>query len=121
MSRQEKEAPAKVGDFEEKVLRAVIGLGENAYGMTIRQAVEDATKEFTSIGAIYTTLERLERKGFVETEKGEATPERGGRAKRYFKVNGAGIDALRDKEQVRTALLAGMNLGLSPSTLKGGY
>lgn len=90
---------------------AVFRLGDNAYGMTVRQAVEEATQSFTSIGAIYTTLERLEKKGFVSSWQGEATPERGGKAKRYFKIEGSGVDALRDKERVRQAVLGGLTLG----------
>lgn len=101
----------KIGDFEEIVLLAVFRLGDEAYGMTVRQAVEEATKDFTSIGAVYTTLERLEKKGFVKSWAGEATLERGNRVKRYFKIEGAGIDALRDKEQARKTLIGGLSLG----------
>lgn len=86
---------------------AVLRLNENAYGMTIRQTVEEAAREFTSIGAIYTTLERLEKKGFVRSWQGESTPERGGKAKRYFAVEGSGIEALHDKEAVRQNLRHG--------------
>ncbi len=93
-----------LGEFEEIVLLAVARLGNNAYGVTIRQTVEDVARRSTSIGAIYTTLERLEEKGFVSSRQGESTPERGGRAKRYFKIEGAGVRALDDAEQVRNRL-----------------
>ena len=91
-----------LGSFEEIVLMAIRHLGENnAYGVPIRQAVEEATKRSTSVGALYTTLERLEEKGYISSRQGEATPERGGRAKRYFRLEGAGVQALTDAEMSR--------------------
>lgn len=94
-----------LGTFEEFVLMAVLGLGgKNAYGVKIRQVVEEATEKSVSIGALYTTLDRLEKKGYVNSWKGEATPERGGRAKRYFEVTGAGEQALRDTAAARRKL-----------------
>lgn len=97
-----------LGEFEEIVLLTVARLGETAYGMTIRQTVEDVAGRPTSIGAIYTTLERLEDKGFISSRQGEPTPERGGRAKRYFKIEGAGAQALADAERVRAFLRGGL-------------
>ena len=91
---------------DEIVLLAVMRLGPNAYGVTIRKAVTEATGQEPSIGAIYTALERLEEKGFVSSRQGEPTPERGGRAKRYFEITGAGAQALTEAERVR-ALLRG--------------
>lgn len=93
-----------LGEFEEIVLLAILRLRDNAYGMTIRQLVEEATGRSTSIGAIYTTLDRLEQKGFVSSRQGESTPERGGRAKKYFKVEGTGAQALNDAQHARDAL-----------------
>lgn len=93
-----------VGGFEELVLLSVLRVGEDAYGVRIRQTVEEAVGRPISIGAIYVTLDRLERKGFVTSWKGEARPERGGRAKRYFKVNGAGVRALNEAEAIRKFL-----------------
>lgn len=97
-----------LGEFEEMVLLAVMRLGSNAYGVTIRQTVEEATGRTTSVGAIYTTLERLEQKGFVSSRQGEPTAERGGRAKRYFKIEGAGAQALNDAERTRDVLRGGL-------------
>lgn len=93
-----------LGEFEELMLLAILRLHNNAYGMTIRQTVEKASGRSTSIGAIYTTLERLEQKGFVISHQGEPTPERGGRAKRYFTIEGAGQRALDEAQQVRDLL-----------------
>lgn len=93
-----------LGSFEELVLLAVFQLAENAYGASIRQAVAEATGRDTSVGAVYATLDRLERKGYVKSWVGDATPERGGRAKRYFSVEGAGEEALRITEGTRKRL-----------------
>lgn len=99
---------SSIGTFEELVLLATLRLGTNAYGVTIHQAVEDAAQKTVTIGAIYTTLERLEAKGYVSSRQGEATPERGGRAKRYFKVEGAGTKALDEMERMRAQLRTGL-------------
>jgi len=92
-----------LGQFEEIVLLATLNLSD-AYGVTIRQAVEEALEKPVSIGAIYSTLDRLERKGFMTSWQGDATAERGGRAKRHFKVEGHGIRALKDNEAARVRL-----------------
>ncbi len=73
-----------LGEFEEIVLLAIMRLRDNAYGVTIWQTVEEVAERPTSIGAIYTTLERLEQKGFVSSWQGEPTAQRGGRAKTWW-------------------------------------
>jgi DNA-binding PadR family transcriptional regulator len=93
-----------LGSFEELVLLAVFRLAENAYGASIREAVAEATGRDTSVGAVYATLDRLERKGYVKSWLGDGTPERGGRPKRYFSVEGAGEQALRATEATRKKL-----------------
>ena len=80
-----------LGEFEYLLLTAAARLGEDAYGAAIRQAIEGATERRCSIGALYTTLDRLETKGLVKTWMGEATPQRGGRAKRMVRVTAKGI------------------------------
>ncbi|MGB8510438.1 MAG: helix-turn-helix transcriptional regulator [Pyrinomonadaceae bacterium] len=104
-----------LGHFEEIVLLAVLRLGENAYGAKIRQMVAEATERDVSIGAVYATLDRIERKGYIKSWQGEATPERGGRAKRYFEVQGAGERALNNTNEVRNRLAKGLDLGLNPA------
>jgi PadR family transcriptional regulator PadR len=84
-----------LGEFEQLVLLAILRLGSNAYGMAIRREIEERAGRKTSIGALYLTLDRMEQKGFVASETGEATPERGGRAKRFFSINPSGREALR--------------------------
>jgi PadR family transcriptional regulator, regulatory protein PadR len=82
-----------LGDFEYLVISASVRLGEGAYGAAIRREIEGATRRRCSIGALYTTLDRLQAKGLVETWMGEATPQRGGRAKRMIRVPRKGIQA----------------------------
>ena len=80
-----------LGEFEYLLLTAAARLGEGAYGAAIRQEIEGATGSRCSIGALYTTLDRLETKGFVKTWMGEATAQRGGRSKRMVRVTAKGI------------------------------
>src|ERR1700691_4325612 len=82
-----------LGEFEYLLLTAAVRLGEDAYGAAIRQEIETATGRRCSIGALYTTLDRLEKKGFLQTWMGDATPHRGGRAKRMVRVNAKGARA----------------------------
>ena len=101
-----------LGEFEELVLLAIIKLGSQAYGVSVRQTLNDVREAETSIGAVYTTLDRLEEKGFVRSYFGEATAERGGRAKKYFAVTGVGELALKDSAEVRRALSVEKPLGV---------
>ena len=80
-----------IGEFEYLLLTAAARLGEEAYGAAIRKEIEAATGGRCSIGALYTTIDRLEHKDLVKTWMGEATPERGGRAKRMVRVTPKGI------------------------------
>jgi DNA-binding PadR family transcriptional regulator len=80
-----------LGEFEYLLLTAAARLGEDAYGASIREAIEDATGRRCSIGALYTTLDRLEAKGLLRTHMGEATPQRGGRSKRMVRVTPKGV------------------------------
>jgi len=84
-----------LGEFEQLTLLAILRLGPNAYGMTIRREIEERAGRATAIGALYLTLERLEQKKFISSELGEATAERGGRAKRFFTLNPSGREALK--------------------------
>ena len=104
-----------LNELDELILLAVARLGTQAYGVTIFETLERVAERPTSIGAIYAALDRLEQKGLVSSWLGEATPERGGRAKKYFKLEGAGKQALRDAEQTRSLLRAGLNPGLQSS------
>ena len=84
----------RLGSLEELVLLALLRLRDNAYGVTIRRELMERAGKDISIGAVYTTLERLEGKGYVSSRLGEATAQRGGRAKRYFRIEARGAEAL---------------------------
>lgn len=89
------ETASNMGEFEQAVLLAILHLEHPAYGMEVRSVIESRTGRDVSIGAVYTTLERLRRKGYVASQVGEGTPERGGRAKKFYQVEPAGLEALR--------------------------
>lgn len=80
-----------IGEFEYLLIASAARLGDDAYGAAIRREMEEATGKRCSIGALYTTLGRLESKGLVKTWMGESTPERGGRAKRMVRVTAKGL------------------------------
>ncbi|MEP6834252.1 MAG: PadR family transcriptional regulator [Gemmatimonas sp.] len=88
-----------LGALELIVLLAVIRLGDDAYGLAVRRDVSDRTQHDYSVGAVYTTLERLEIKGLISSWTAAPTPTRGGRSRRQFKVTASGLLALRDAEQ----------------------
>jgi len=91
-----------LGEMELMVLLAVVRLGEDAYGVPISKELLTLAKREVAIGSIYAALDRLEQKAFVTSSLGDPTPERGGRAKRYFRGTPEGLRALR---MTRTALL----------------
>ena len=99
-----------MGEFEQMVLLALLRLDNDAYGMEVREEIERRTGREVSYGAVYTALDRLERKGFVTFRLGEATPERGGRARKYFRVLPAGREALRETQQALTVMWDGVRL-----------
>ena len=101
---------AYLGELEQIVLLALIRLGDNAYGVPIRHDIERRTGRSLSIGALYRTLERLEDKGFVRSKTGEPTPERGGRAKRFFRAEPSGLEALRRTRQALDVMWEGLDL-----------
>jgi DNA-binding PadR family transcriptional regulator len=103
-----------LNDFEELVLIAVARLGDDAYGVKIRRTIEEVGERFISIGAVYSTLERLEEKGLVSSWQGKPTAERGGRAKRFFRVEDVGLRAIAETHRVRRKMVEGV-LGLEPS------
>src|SRR5947207_14338133 len=79
-----------LGSFELVVMLALMRLGKETYGVPIAREIEEATGREVAIGSVYATLARLEAKGIVTSGLSEPTPERGGRAKRYFAVTGKG-------------------------------
>lgn len=104
------QSPTYLGEFEQLVLLAVLRLEDHAYGATIRRLIEDATDRDLSIGAIYTTLERLHAKGHVTPHVGEPTGERGGRRRKIYTLTPNGHSALSRAY----ASFANMTRGLKP-------
>src|SRR5438270_851115 len=84
------------GGLEQLILIAILRLGDNAYGVTVQQEIGTRTNREIATSAIYIVLDRLLKKGYLTSVLGEKTEERGGRAKRYFKVSATGERALRD-------------------------
>ena len=99
-----------LGEFEQVVLLAILRLGEDAYGVTIRAEIADCTDREPAPGALYTTLDRLEEKGLVTSRLGDPTPVRGGRAKRYFEVTPSGRTAVARAQRAYQRLLKGLHL-----------
>ena len=85
-----------LGEFEYLMLSAAARLGGDAYGAAIKTEIEAATRTRCSTGALYTTLDRLEKKGLLKTWMGDPTPERGGRPKRMVRVTAKGAQAAAD-------------------------
>jgi PadR family transcriptional regulator PadR len=98
------------GEFEQIVLLALLRLGKNAYGVPIRHEIEHRAKRAVSIGALYGTLDRLEAKGYVASWFADPTAERGGRSKRYFRVEPLGLKAIKRSQEVLAVMLEGIDL-----------
>src|SRR5437879_6152097 len=99
-----------LGEFEHIVILALLRLGDRAYGVTARQEIEERIKREVSIGAIYATLDRLEAKGYVKSELGDPTPERGGRSKRFFRVSAKGVAAVNRTQRALVSMTEGLDL-----------
>jgi PadR family transcriptional regulator, regulatory protein PadR len=97
-----------LSDFELMAMLAVLRVGDNAYGVPVAREIEEQTKREVKLGSIYAALERLEEKGFVVSELGEPTGERGGRAKRYFHVTRQGMRQVRETRQTLLKLWRGI-------------
>lgn len=100
-----------LGEFEQLVLLAVVRLQGEGYGMSLRREIERCTGRSVSIGALYATLDRLERKGFVSSSTGEPSAARGGRARRFFHIEVAGLRALDQSREMLEAMWDGVRLG----------
>ncbi len=99
-----------LGEWEQIVLLATLRLDKNAYGVPIRREIENRTKRPVSIGALYSTLDRLETKGYIRSWVGDPTPERGGRSKRYFRVRPLGMSALARSREALLTMWEGLDL-----------
>ena len=102
-----------IGEFEELVLLTIASLRDDAYGVSIKEDIEERASRAVSIGSLHSTLTRLEEKGFVSSRLGEPTSERGGRRKRFFEVTNAGEAALIKIKSLRDELWSSTNLNLA--------
>jgi PadR family transcriptional regulator, regulatory protein PadR len=98
-----------LGEFEYLLITAAARLGDEAYGAAIREEIEATTGRRCSIGALYTTVDRLETKGLFETWMGDATPQRGGRAKRMVRVTPKGMEAAKNFYDAVTRVSRGVS------------
>jgi PadR family transcriptional regulator PadR len=98
-----------LGELEQLILLAILQLGDDAYGVTIRAVLADRADRRLAPGALYTALERMQRKGLITSRMGDPTPQRGGRAKRYVSVTAAGIEALTRAQRAYQRLLDGLD------------
>jgi PadR family transcriptional regulator PadR len=104
-----------LGELEQVVLLATMRLGEMGYGVTIQDEIQRATRRDLTLGTIHKTLVRLEAKGYVESRMGEATPQRGGRRKRHYRITADGLRSLRVSLSALRRMAAGLAVGLEPS------
>jgi PadR family transcriptional regulator, regulatory protein PadR len=101
-------------DFELMILLAILRIGDEAYGVPIATEIQETGRRTVMLGAVYAALDRLENNGLVTSTIGDPTPERGGRAKRFFRLTPAGLTAVRQTQRALTKLWANL------PQLKGG-
>jgi PadR family transcriptional regulator, regulatory protein PadR len=97
-----------LGEFEQVVLLAILRLGDEAYAVSIRDEILDCTGRDVGRGSIYITLDRLETKGYLRSRLADPTPERGGRAKRYYALRPKALEALKESRRALVALWRGL-------------
>ena len=97
-----------LGEFETSVLLAIVGLQGRGYGVSIADEIERRTGRAVSFGAVYATLDRLQKKGLISSELGNPTPERGGKPKRFYRIKAPGERALREAQAIAERMWAGM-------------
>jgi DNA-binding PadR family transcriptional regulator len=100
--------PDYIGEFEYLVLLALLRLGRDAYGTTVRAEIEERGGRDVSISAVHTTLERLEQKGLVRSRIGAPTPQRGGKRKRHYELLAPGVRALRHSHSTFRRMTEGL-------------
>jgi DNA-binding PadR family transcriptional regulator len=104
-----------LGEFEQIVLLSVARLGGDGYGVTIRRDIESQAGREVTIGAVYATLARLEEKGLAASREGEAEARRGGRARRHYRIEPAGVRALRATRGMMDRMWEDVDFGREPA------
>jgi PadR family transcriptional regulator PadR len=105
----------RIGDFEQLILFALVRLGRDAYGVSIRREIDARTGRTVSPGALYTALDRMEARGFVTSRLGDPTPERGGKRKRLYSLQPAGERALARAYESLRQMSSGVSARLRTS------
>ena len=100
--------PRTLGDFEQLLLFAILRLGDQAYGVRIRQEIERRTGRDISVGAVYTGLERLRSRGLISSREGGATRARGGRRKRFYDLEPEGAAGLHESYRTVASMADGV-------------
>jgi PadR family transcriptional regulator PadR len=108
------EPMSSLGPLELSALLSVVRLGDDAYGLAVRHDLAQRTGRELSVGAVYTTLQRLEDKGFLRSHASTPLPVRGGRSRRQFTITGAGARAIRDAERHSKSIWAGVRSPVHP-------
>ncbi|MEO7456487.1 MAG: helix-turn-helix transcriptional regulator [Gemmatimonadaceae bacterium] len=103
-----------IGNLELAALLTVARLADDAYGLAVRRDLIERTARDHSVGAVYTTLQRLEDKGLLRSRTSAPLPVRGGRARRHFTITGAGAKAIRDAERRMASMWAGVGTTINP-------
>jgi PadR family transcriptional regulator PadR len=106
--------PSPVGPLELSALLAVVRLGDEAYGVAVRADLAGRTGRELSVGAVYTTLQRLEDKGFLRSRASAPLPVRGGRSRRHYALTGSGAKAIRDAERHAKSIWEGVRSPVRP-------
>jgi PadR family transcriptional regulator PadR len=102
-----------LGEFEQVVLLAILRLGDDAYAVAVQNEILRCTRRDVSRGSIYITLDRLETKGYLRSRLADPTPERGGRAKRYYTLRPVAVEALKESRRALVALWRGLEATLA--------
>ncbi len=100
-----------LGDFEYQVLSSIVSCGRDAYGSPVKAEIESSYNRSVAYGALYTTLSRLEKKGYIKSTIQAATAVRGGRRKKFFQVTGLGQTQMREKRNFAERLASPVSLG----------
>jgi len=105
-----------LGEFEQLVMLSVLRLGNEAYGMTVRRELQKTARRPVTIGSVYGTLERLEQKGFMSSRLGDPDPVRGGRARRFYRVEREGEVALHEARAAMERMWEGVEVATDGRT-----
>jgi len=104
-----------IGELEHMVLASILRLGDDAYGLKVGEELARVTSRRVSSGALYTTLDRLEKKGLLKSREADASPARGGRPRKYYRLTPAGTTSVRRSRQAMLALWRGLERSLDKS------